>query len=438
MRISPNRPKFIDLFAGCGGLSLGLMQSGWQGLFAIEKSPMAFETLKFNLIGHKDKFSFDWPSWLPIQAFDIHDVLATYANNLRSLQGIDLIAGGPPCQGFSMAGKRKVDDARNYLFEQYLAFVDLVKPRLILVENVRTFATPFTKTERGVNGKEIEHGFDANEELKTKLGKLGYKVFVKYPIMAKDFGVPQLRPRYILIAINNDLLVDDAIIDPFKILCVTRDKFLKHRGLPVESDVTLRQAISDLERIHGEVTCIEDGMKTFMQGIYGEAESPYQRLMRKHRNGMYIKPGQVADSHRFPNHKVSTIKRFELIVSKSRRGIQLRSDEIEAFGFKKHRIAPLAPEQACHTITSLPDDLIHYSELRIPTVREYARIQSFPDWFEFKSKYTSGGDRREVEVPRYTQVANAVPPLLACALGETLRHVLYDIKQYPIKDYSLI
>lgn len=424
MRISPNRPIFIDLFAGCGGLSLGLMESGWQGLFAVEKSPMAFETLKFNLIGHKDKYSFEWPAWLPIQAFDIHDILTTYTQNLRNLQGIDLIAGGPPCQGFSMAGKRKVDDARNYLFEQYLAFVDLVKPKMILVENVRTFATPFTKTERGANGKEIENGFDANEELKTKLGKLGYKVFVKYPIMAKDYGVPQLRPRYILIAIKNDLLKGDTQIDPFKILCTSREEFLRQRGLPTESEVTLYQAISDLERKHGEVTCVEEAMKTFMQGRYGEAESTYQQLMRKRRNGMRIKTGQVVDSHRFPNHKESTIKRFQLIVSKSRRGIQLRADEIEAYGLKKHRIAPLAPEQACHTLTSLPDDLIHYSELRIPTVREYARIQSFPDWFEFKSKYTSGGDRRKVEVPRYTQVANAVPPLLASVLGETLRQVL--------------
>ena len=99
----------IDLFAGCGGLSLGLYQAGWKGVFAVEKNPCAFETLKYNLIDGKKHF--DWPDWLPVKQLDIIEVNKTYKQQLKKLRGtIDLVAGGPPCQGFSMAGKRIEDD----------------------------------------------------------------------------------------------------------------------------------------------------------------------------------------------------------------------------------------------------------------------------------------------------------------------------------------
>ena len=97
-------------------------------------------------------------------------------------------------------------------------------------------------------------------------------------------------------------------------------------------------------------------------------------------------------------------------------------------GIRKTAIAPLAPDQPSHTLTTLPDDLLHYAEPRIHTVREHARLQSFPDWFEFRSNYTTGGDRRARECPRYTQVGNAVPPLLAGAIGEALLVILDELQ----------
>lgn len=109
----------IDLFAGCGGLSLGLYQAGWSGLFAIEKNPFAFETLKANLIDNKKHFN--WPQWLPQTPHDINEVLKKYKVQLEGLRGkVDLVAGGPPCQGFSMAGKRVEDDIRNNLVFSYI------------------------------------------------------------------------------------------------------------------------------------------------------------------------------------------------------------------------------------------------------------------------------------------------------------------------------
>lgn len=136
--------KYIDLFAGCGGLSLGLHLSGWKGVFAIEKSPFAFETLKYNLIENRKHF--DWPSWLSISNHDINEVLDNYQEELKRLQGtIDLVAGGPPCQGFSMAGKRVENDTRNQLVFSYIQFIKLVKPKMILFENVKGFTFAFNK-----------------------------------------------------------------------------------------------------------------------------------------------------------------------------------------------------------------------------------------------------------------------------------------------------
>lgn len=99
----------------------------------------------------------------------------------------------------------------------------------------------------------------------------------------------------------------------------------------------------------------------------------------------------------------------------------------QSYGLKKHRIFPMAPGEPAPTITTLPDDVLHYAEPRILTVRESARLQSFPDWFVFKGKFTTGGDRRTKECPRYTQVGNAVPPLLARAIGSALHMLLEEV-----------
>ena len=111
--------RYIDLFAGCGGLSLGLHNAGWKGIFAIEKNKDAFETLKYNLITNKKHF--DWPKWFPQSNIEIDKAIEQYKDKFLSLQGkVDLVAGGPPCQGFSMAGRRNESDERNNLIKSYI------------------------------------------------------------------------------------------------------------------------------------------------------------------------------------------------------------------------------------------------------------------------------------------------------------------------------
>jgi len=399
---------YIDLFAGCGGLSLGLHNAGWKGLFAIEKSPDAFQTLQYNLINKKKHF--EWPEWLPQHNHDINSVLETYKEDLKSLKGkVSLVAGGPPCQGFSMAGRRNESDQRNDLINSYIKFVDYVKPKMIFFENVKGFTMEFKKNK--------EKGIAYSSVVTKKLQDLGY--FVKGQLVNfGEYGVPQKRTRFILVGINNTIsqssqeLVDNF----FTSLEANSFSFLNKKGLC--KDVTLQDAISDLLKSNG--TKESPDTPNFQAGKYSTEKTEYQAYMRK-----WIRT-EVADSHRFPKHLQSTSDRFKIILklSSGRRNLGLSSDIRERYNLKKHTIIPLCGNSKSPTITTLPDDYIHYSEPRILTVREYARIQSFPDWYEFKGKYTTGGKRRTQEVPRYTQIGNAIPPLFGEQAGLILNNLI--------------
>jgi len=134
--------------------------------------------------------------------------------------------------------------------------------------------------------------------------------------------------------------------------------------------------------------------------------------------------GRTADSHRFAKHREHIIERFQFILNNSRKNKDIDKEIRDKFSLKKHCIIPLDANDKSPTLTTLPDDYVHYSEPRILTIREYARIQSFPDWFEFKGKYTTGGNRRKLEVPRYTQVGNAIPPLFGEQSGLVLKQLI--------------
>ena len=211
-------PTFIDAFAGCGGLSLGLMRAGWRGTFAIEKDAFAFATLEANFLQTTSRYQFDWPNWLPRQAYDIRVLLDTLADQLRSLRGsIDLLAGGPPCQGFSAAGRRKPHDPRNQLFRDYVSLVELVQPRLILLENVEGITHPFR--ERDAHGRENQ-SVDSDQcasyaEAITQALSDSYHVFTSI-IRCSEYAIPQSRPRFILVGYSKALFDPSCVPRPFE------------------------------------------------------------------------------------------------------------------------------------------------------------------------------------------------------------------------------
>jgi len=415
---------FVDLFAGCGGLSLGLLSSGWRGLFAIEQSPDAFLTLRHNLVDegdhNKGRPRFDWPAWLDIKAREIRRFIIEHRADLRALQGVvHLVAGGPPCQGFSFAGRRTGKDPRNELFKYHLEIVDLVKPQVVLLENVQGIDTAFGAKEAKKRKRRGRPRKSYASKIRDALGEHGYEVQQEV-VKAADFGVPQFRPRCFTVGIRQDLFESRETPCFFQLLWARRKSFLRARGLPIRRPVTVAEAISDLEtRGKRIVPCMDsESPPGFQEIVYGGPSSHYQQLMHAGMNG------QKPNSLRLVNHRPETVARFRRILHTCRKGVQLSEEDRKRLGIKKTAIAPLAPDRPSHTLTTLPDDLLHYSEPRIHTVREHARLQSFPDWFEFRGKYTTGGDRRARECPRYTQVGNAVPPLLAEAMGEALRELL--------------
>ena len=399
------RPKFIDLFSGCGGLSLGLSKAGWQGVFAIDKSPDAFATFKRNFCRKRAKYKFDWPKWLVCKAMTTKQLLDTQQQNLLSLRGeIELIAGGPPCQGFSLAGLRNPDDPRNHLIDEYIEIVELVQPKFLVIENVRGFQLAFSGETEAPSDRVVA-------KLNCSSGS-GYRVYSKL-LDAATFGVPQTRKRVIMIAVRNDL--ENIKSDPIDHIEKNISAFCQARGLESEK-VVVRDAISDLEirsvapTNHGSDNRFKKIKYTGRRNL-----SPFQILMRQD-----VERRFEPDSLRLPNHSPKVKERFQQILRERIGGVNISKEMREKYALKKHSFTPLHSNKIAATVTTLPDDMIHYKEPRILTVRENARLQSFPDWFEFRGKYTTGGQRRKDECPRYSQVGNAVPPLLAEAIGETL------------------
>ena len=143
-----------------------------------------------------------------------------------------------------------------------------------------------------------------------------------------------------------------------------------------------------------------------------------------------MRKGQNAqpNSHRFAKHTKNIVDLQQRIIDNITPGLRITPSDNLIEGLKRRGVTLLDKNGQSPTITSHPDDLVHYCEPRILSVREMARLQSFPDWYEFKGKYTTGGELRKVDVPRYTQVGNAVPPLFAELLGKTLIEVFYEVQ----------
>ncbi|WP_284205400.1 DNA cytosine methyltransferase [Mesorhizobium tianshanense] len=412
----------MDLFAGCGGLSLGLSQAGLKGVFAIERDRMAFDTFSSNLVSEISPrgYRFDWPGWLEQKAWGIDDLLDEHNGNLAQLScHLDILAGGPPCQGFSFAGRRMEDDPRNLLFNKYVEAVALLKPSALILENVPGMRIAHRSAAVvDLFGQPQPQKQSFYQRLADSLDAVGYDVEARL-LDASSFGVPQKRSRLIAIGIRKDVArsLEGGAGRAFEWIETARQDQL--RDLHLSDGVTAREAISDLE-VGGRPLAIchdAESPKGFYEALPRPPSSVYQKLMREGSN-------DTPNSMRLARHGDEVRDRFARILAECRKGVRMNDEDRREYGLKKHRIYPMAPDDPAPTITTLPDDVLHYSEPRILTVRESARLQSFPDWFKFRGKYTTGGDRRTRECPRYTQVGNAVPPYLARAIGVAIRATL--------------
>lgn len=376
------QPTLIDLFSGCGGLALGMHEVGFRTVLANELHPDPASTYIHNLCPNQPE------SMLvgPIQKQLSRSRLNTWLSEVD--YEIDCLAGGPPCQGFSMAGRGDPEDPRNLLFKEYLRVVGKVMPKTVIFENVPGFAN--------------RYGLGLRDRLHSYLGRKGYEV-CSGVLTASDFGVPQLRRRFIALGVRKDVLQEKKLTLPEPTFSTKRQ----------QKELTCEAVIGDLDTYE-----VRGGYGSGT--IHGEWEyrtrskGPFQREMR--RLSGRGERGSTWNT-RIPNHTSKVAERMRQIIGgrKDFEGTELESAKLSQRALPRNNTPRI-------TIVSIPDDYVHYNE-RLPrtlSVRECARFQTFPDHFHFLGKRTSGGLRRRVDVPQYTQVGNAIPPRLANSIGKQL------------------
>lgn len=345
----------IDLFAGCGGLSKGFMDAGFEIIVGVDNDQAALNTFKLN---HNGAVAMN----ADLSKQETFDEIKRIAGD----RSIDVIIAGPPCQGFSLTGPRNFDDERNKL---YLAVFEVVKqynPKAFIIENVPGMATLY----EGQIKDEILRRFDA----------LGYNVECKI-LCAADYGVPQLRRRLIFMGIRKDLGVPSFPVPTF-----TPDTYR-----------TCKDALSDLpsrENEYGEETDVYTAAPT----------SEYQKLMRGN--------CEVLHNHVASKHSQMVQDTIALVPEGGNyKDLPAGWGESRKFHVAWTRYHGDRPS---NTIDTGHRNHFHYKYNRVPTVREAARLQSFPDDFIFTGTRTQ----------QNRQVGNAVPPLLGYALGKAILNII--------------
>ena len=355
----------IDLFCGAGGLSRGLLDAGIKVVLGVDWFDSALKTFESNHDGAKA---------MKLNLFDHNNIkeIQKYLNNNNFK--LDVLAGGPPCQGFSLAGKREEDDERNVLYRAMVKTAELLKPKIVILENVPSILTLYD----GLGKKRIFNDFES----------LGYKMSVKV-LYAPEYGIPQIRKRAVFVGI---LDAKNEFTYPTPIIKDQKDY------------ITCEEAISDLPSLIND----EDFSLDKIRDYEHDPLSEYQKLMRKKSNKVY--------NHYPTKHAQKTIDNISKIPDGGNYK-DLPEDQASKFKYHEslHRYYSKAPSL---TIDTGHRTHFHYKYNRIPTVRECARLQSFSDDFIFY------GSKQE----QYKQVGNAVPPLLGKAIGLAIKEYLKNEK----------
>ncbi|RAK44465.1 DNA (cytosine-5-)-methyltransferase [Macrococcus epidermidis] len=359
----------IDLFSGAGGLSRGFMDAGFNVILGIDFDDAALKTFKENH-GNADAMKLDLFNHENIK------VIQNYVDKKKIK--LDVLVGGPPCQGFSLAGKREEFDERNVLYSAMVKTAEILKPKVIVLENVPGMLTLYN----GAGAKRVIEDFS----------KIGYKVAKPQILYAPDYGVPQIRKRVFFVMIHNSIM-NSEFKYPEPLL--NEDQY-----------INCEDAIGDLPSLNN--------VKDYSLGqefkYLNAPITQYQKQMRS-------KSDKIVN-HIPTNHTEDTIKLISLI-PEGKNYKALPEDILLKRNFKYNEaLTRYHSKKPSRTIDTGHRTHFHYRWNRIPTVRENARLQSFPDDFIFF------GNKQE----QYRQVGNAVPPLLGKAIATKVREVLENEK----------
>lgn len=395
---------FIDLFAGCGGLSEGFYKCGYKALLHLEIDSVACETLKTRMkyYGYDNKEIDD-----AVLCADItgENIIAEIDNRVK--ETVDIIIGGPPCQAFSSVGRAQSPDSmnndpRNYLFENYLKILNHVKPKMFIFENVKGILTAKPK---GV--KIFERIIREMSETYNVVDDAGVVL-----LNAADYGVPQIRERVILIGVRKD-------IDYINVNQIYSDirKTNSNDDENLPDYFTVKDAIADLPKLlPGEsankvIAESKNTKNAYLEKISNDSSLVYNHEARKH-NAQDIERYRILSSHKNWQLKDLQKVRPDLVHHDPKHfGNRYTVQEWDKPG--KTVVAHLYKDG---NLFIHPDP----EQARTFTVREAARIQSFPDDFVFEGSRTQ----------QYKQVGNAVPPLMAEAFAKTLKNYLDKIREH--------
>lgn len=529
----------IDLFCGAGGFSEGIIQSGFHIVFSSDRSPYVKQTYEnrheqLGLIHGKNTF---------FELADIRDLKGDYilekVNDLGYFKDlkknfrpgdIDAVFGGPPCQGFSIAGKRDKSDPRNMLFREYLRVINEIKPKYIVMENVTGFMSMQVNPDfESFNNITYPDDELVNVVVQKELKGFGYEVLDPQILDASDYGVPQKRQRAIVLAYRKDVppinypspttsqvqdkkTVKDALVG---ISIKGKSEFdhnssigrtphfvtkkpishinknhmnideSKHSGVIVErfslfnqgeSVANLKTRLTNLMLNGEEIVNLENHPNLILETLFNinkdfnlvvlkqsltkqllefkssQITSIYTRIMKVWdydvTSVIFIQEAKKPFSsfkldasiftsifneckihfHGYINHDLLNQwfkgENLNIIDLNGVQNLEISNEEyislntlFNALLTNKNTRTRLHLNNPSPTMLTIPDDFIHPTLNKVLNVREMARLQSFDDSFEFLGKRTTGGEKRVQEVPQFTQVGNAVPPLLAYAIA---------------------
>lgn len=407
---------FMDLFAGCGGLSLGLEKSGFIPAYVNELDP---QTMESYLVNRDDKYPLLRKKYHSndIRSISKESTISKIKVGFKNDYGITrgdlgIIAGGPPCQGFSHIGHRRSyrverrDLPSNHLYKEMIWVIKQFKPKCFVFENVGglLFGKWTFSGQKGEIWEDVKKSFESIPDYVVRSAL----------VRAKWYGVPQNRPRIIMIGLRKDIRFE-------------LDDTLPAGGLlpnPTNNYPHLVDLLGDLV----DRTYIS---KSRTSSYPSEPKTRIQKIFRSKKNGTgWSHKGDLLTEHEYSKHSERIRKKFAYMIKHngaipSHMKTKKFSQKILPRFWKK--------DGPNITVTSLPDDYVHYCQPRILTVREWARMQTFPDWYQFVGKRTTGGIRRggnprkgiwDREVPKYTQIGNAVPVDMASVIGKHLFNII--------------
>ena len=445
MKLDSRIYSMVDLFAGCGGLSLGFEKADFTSIFVNEINEDALNTYLINrkhVLGGL-KFSEN----KSLHCYDIYDLdgdrldqLTSDFSNISEIDfyfedgvgsTLDMLVGGPPCQGYSGIGIRRSYDVdrkqipSNFLYKHMIYVINMLKPRIFLFENVPGLLTAkWTDKEDDLIWPEVRNEFKNILEYEVRWSL----------IHSRDYGVPQNRPRVLLVGIRKDVVANSNILQSD----ADYNDAIKCNFIPYECDTNFLHPFYLLGDLVDHKVSDVLRAQSFKAGKFETVIYPHPPLNKVQE---YFRSPPYWDSkhcvnlteQEYSKHKQKTVNKFDSMFTHN--GKILKKYKTKKFS---QRLLPYkwGKDGPNITITSLPDDYVHYCQPRTLTVRECARFQFFPDWYRFIGKRTTGGLRRAGnpidglyvrEVPKYTQIANAVPVKLAEKIANHFKFILDDV-----------